>query len=106
MSLRVTQDCINCGSCIWECPAEAIDPGEAHPRIEAKHCAECFGFFAEQQCIVVCPVPTAIEREDETEAELRSKFIRNNGGATPQHTSIWTRLQLPKAVPRPEPGAD
>lgn len=97
MSLQIVQDCTNCGSCIWECPAEAIDPGEVRPVIDPQHCAECFGFFAEQQCVVVCPVPTAIERDnDETQAALQAKFRRNNEGAEPKHTSIWVRRRAPK----------
>jgi len=31
VSVVITNRCINCGACEWECPNMAIFPGDPHP---------------------------------------------------------------------------
>ncbi len=97
MALKITEDCINCGACISECPNNAIyEPGEPwrmsdgtcinddteHDPISddfyyivPDKCTECKGFYDEPQCVAVCPVDAIIEHEDypESEEELLAK---------------------------------
>lgn len=67
MAVRIDGNCVTCGACLWECPNGAIVAGDPRPLVEEDFCTECFGFFGEAQCIVVCPaaaivvVPEAME---------------------------------------------
>lgn len=56
MSLRITQQCINCDVCEPACPNQAIYQGPKIYEIDPERCTECVGHFDEPQCIVVCPV--------------------------------------------------
>jgi ferredoxin len=82
MSLRITDECINCGACEPECPNSAIYEGgnnweldgtsfgenDAAPSgangfysndyfyIVPDKCAECEGSYDAPKCIEVCPV--------------------------------------------------
>ncbi len=49
MAYVITEDCTACGSCIDECPAEAISPGEIY-KIDPELCTDC------GSCAEVCPV--------------------------------------------------
>lgn len=42
--------CIGCGSCVAQCPAEAIELVKGKATIDKKKCRNC------GQCITVCPV--------------------------------------------------
>ena len=74
MSLLITEECINCGACMPECPNEAIfetrraaeengnhdgegqGEGDTVYVITHERCTECVGHFDEPQCAAVCPV--------------------------------------------------
>ncbi|MEE9233576.1 MAG: 4Fe-4S dicluster domain-containing protein [Nitrospirales bacterium] len=74
MSLLITEECINCGACLPECPNEAIfetrsaaeeksfpvgegqGEGDTVYVITYERCTECVGHFDEPQCAAVCPV--------------------------------------------------
>lgn len=74
MSLLITEECINCGACLPECPNEAIfetrsaaeelnnkvgegqGDGDTVYVITYERCTECVGHFDEPQCAAVCPV--------------------------------------------------
>lgn len=56
MSLRITQQCINCDVCEPACPNQAIYQGPKIYEIDPSRCTECVGHFDEPQCVVVCPV--------------------------------------------------
>ncbi|VAW36994.1 hypothetical protein MNBD_DELTA02-503 [hydrothermal vent metagenome] len=49
MAFHITEDCIECGVCLPNCPEGAISEGSPYI-IEAKLCTECGG------CAEVCPV--------------------------------------------------
>jgi ferredoxin len=76
MSIKIIDECINCGACAVECPTEAINgPGESweengkyynpisndHYFIVLNKCNECAG-VKKIKCIAVCPMD-AIENE-------------------------------------------
>ncbi|MBQ6128553.1 MAG: 4Fe-4S dicluster domain-containing protein, partial [Lachnospiraceae bacterium] len=42
-------ECLSCGSCAAQCPAEAIDMGDLHYEIDASKCLEC------GSCAAQCP---------------------------------------------------
>lgn len=48
MAYKISEDCIACGACIGECPAEAISEGEIYT-IDATKCTDCGA------CADVCP---------------------------------------------------
>ena len=48
MAYVISDDCIACGTCIGECPVEAISEGEKYV-IDADACTEC------GTCASVCP---------------------------------------------------
>lgn len=74
MALLITEECINCGACLPECPNEAIfetrsaaeekgysvgegqGEGDTVYVITYERCTECVGHFDEPQCAAVCPV--------------------------------------------------
>jgi Fe-S-cluster-containing hydrogenase component 2 len=60
--------------------------------VDAGSCTECFGFFGEAQCVVVCPADAIRIAEDETCAQLGHKFHRIHPGMTPQDTAVWRRI--------------
>jgi ferredoxin len=49
MAYLIKDDCTACGTCIGECPAEAISEGDIY-KIDADLCTDCGA------CADVCPV--------------------------------------------------
>ena len=49
MAFIISEDCIACGSCINECPVDAITEGDIYV-IDASLCIDC------SACADVCPV--------------------------------------------------
>lgn len=49
MAYVITDECICCGTCIDECPAEAISEGDDKYTIDADACTDCGA------CADVCP---------------------------------------------------
>ena len=56
MSLKITDECINCDVCEPVCPNQAIYQGEEIYEIDPGLCTECVGHFDKPQCQTVCPV--------------------------------------------------
>ena len=48
MANVISEDCIACGTCIGECPVEAISEGDIY-KIDPEVCTEC------GTCASVCP---------------------------------------------------
>ena len=76
MALMITDECINCGACVPECPNEAISEGEEIFIIDPDKCTECVGWYDEPQCVQVCPVDSIVDDPDhrETKEQLLEKF--------------------------------
>ena len=55
MAMKITDDCIACGTCEMECPVSAISEGEEIYEIDPEKCVECVGHFDSPQCVDACP---------------------------------------------------
>ena len=49
MAFVISDECLSCGSCAAQCPAEAIEMGELHYEIDQEKCLEC------GSCAAQCP---------------------------------------------------
>lgn len=49
MAYVISDDCVSCGTCAAECPAEAISEGAEHFEIDADACLDC------GTCADACP---------------------------------------------------
>jgi ferredoxin len=84
MSLKITDQCINCDVCEPECPNAAISIGPEIYVIDWRRCTECVGHFDKPQCREVCPVDCIPLDPDHAEAreELLDKYQRLEGEKT------------------------
>ena len=55
MAQKITDACLQCGSCAGECPVNAISEGDATYVINAEECIDCGA------CAAVCPVDAIVE---------------------------------------------
>jgi ferredoxin len=91
VSLRITDECINCGACEEACPTAAIsEDTENDVRvINTELCTECVGFYGRTMCRVECPVeciePISGQRqsEDALIAKARALFPDHTFPAEP-----------------------
>jgi len=81
MALYITDQCINCDVCEPECPNDAIYQGELIYEIEAEKCTECVGHFAQEQCIVICPIDCIFidKSHQENHQQLARKYTQLTG---------------------------
>ena len=63
MSMKITDECISCGSCETVCPVDAISEGDETYVINSSTCIECVGHFDSPQCADICPVDCIIKDE-------------------------------------------
>src|SRR5689334_8504890 len=91
MSVQIIEKCVTCGACLWECPTEAIAPGMPRPVVEENLCTECYGFFGENQCMVVCPVDAFVVHLESLD-KLAHKYKNIHPARPAQDTWIWQRL--------------
>jgi len=52
---RITEECINCGACIYECPEGVISEGDEISVINPEKCTDCGSY------VKVCPVGAIVE---------------------------------------------
>lgn len=84
MSVKITDICIACGSCIDECPVSAIVDDDDNPSGEGIYyvypdkCVECVGYNNDPACASACPTDGCIvwsatgeKSRDEIGADLR-----------------------------------
>ena len=50
MAYKISNECVSCGTCEPECPAQAICEGDSQYVIDAAKCTDCGA------CAGVCPV--------------------------------------------------
>lgn len=55
MAHKINDECIACGTCLPECPAEAISEGDPIYKIDAEKCTDCGA------CKDVCPSDAIFE---------------------------------------------
>lgn len=90
MAVEINSRCIRCGACEWECPNSAISPGASRPVVDKRACTECYGFFGESQCMVVCPADAIVIAPEPIEL-LAEKYHDLHPDRKPQDTWIWRR---------------
>jgi ferredoxin len=85
VSLRITDECINCGACEEACPTDAIyeDPEHDVRVIDPDACTECVGFYERTMCRVECPVE-CIEVDPEYK-ETQDTLIQKARTLFPDH---------------------
>ncbi|TXI91687.1 MAG: YfhL family 4Fe-4S dicluster ferredoxin [Neisseriales bacterium] len=78
MSLKITEECINCDVCEPECPNKAIYQGAEIYEINPELCTQCIGHYDELQCQIVCPVACIdLDTEHpESDEDLLAKYKR------------------------------
>ena len=103
MSVTITQQCITCGACEWECPNEAISPGAPRPVVNEQRCTECYGFFGESQCVVVCPAAAIVVQPEAVEI-LADRFNDLHPERQARDTWIWQRIGQTVAAGAPPEG--
>ena len=83
MSLKITDQCINCDVCEPACPNQAIAQGPEIYVIDPARCTECVGHFEKPQCQIVCPVDCIPLDPDhaETREQLMAKYRTLTGAA-------------------------
>ena len=84
MSLKINEECINCGACQPECPNEAIYVGgedyEYNGKTESalsddlyyivpEKCTEGVGFHDEPMCVSVCPTDACVKDPERVESQ-------------------------------------
>lgn len=76
MSLKITDQCVNCDVCEPVCPNKAISLGSEYYEIAPDLCTECVGHHDEPQCVVVCPVECILPdpANPESREQLRAKY--------------------------------
>jgi len=57
MAHVISDDCIMCGSCLDECPVDAISEGDPKYVIDPETCSDC------GSCVEVCPVDAISEKK-------------------------------------------
>lgn len=55
MAMKISEECIECGACLPECPTESITEGSPYV-VNQETCVECVGYYDSPQCVSVCPV--------------------------------------------------
>ena len=88
MSLKISDECINCGACQPECPNEAIYAsgedyelnGKSNPALSQdfsyivpEKCTECVGFHDEPMCASVCPTDACVKDKEESRDVLLAR---------------------------------
>ncbi len=54
MAYKITEECIACGACVNECPANCITEGDPIYKIDAAACTDCGA------CANVCPASACV----------------------------------------------
>lgn len=55
MAYKITDECVNCGSCEGDCPVEAISEADNTRVIDAEKCISCGA------CAGTCPTNAIVE---------------------------------------------
>jgi ferredoxin len=84
MSLKITDQCVNCDVCEPVCPNKAISLGPEIYEIAPDLCTECVGHFDTPQCVEVCPVECIIVDPDH--AESREQLLAKYDALTREDT--------------------
>ncbi len=62
MAMKITDDCVCCGSCVDECDVNnAISEGDMLYVIDPKKCTECAEVGGEPKCVPVCATEAIVK---------------------------------------------
>lgn len=88
MAYKITEECISCGSCVFECKNDAISEGEEIYLIDPDKCTECVGYFNSPQCAEICSVDACVPDPDRKESkdQLLEKWRKLHPGEMPEWT--------------------
>jgi len=105
MAVLITDSCINCDSCIDECPATAIVSADDAPienlefvYVKPEKCIECVD-AAVPKCADVCPTDGCIVWDMPYTKEYNDYFIKSNDYSIRVHKKKG--LLSPSVAPRP-----
>ena len=104
MAVLITDSCINCGSCVEECPATAIVSPEDAPLeteyhyVKPEKCIECVD-AAVPKCADVCPTEGCIVWDLPYTEEFNDHFVLSDDYVIRVHKKKG--LLSPLAAPRP-----
>ena len=73
MAFVISDDCVMCGTCAANCPAEAISEGNGKYVINADSCMEC------GTCTYVCPAKRPVTQTVRLAKDLLRKGGKKNG---------------------------
>lgn len=76
MALKITDECISCGVCVYECPNQAIVEGNMQYVIKPELCTECIEDYNSPQCVEICPSDAIVPDPDHQESEEELKVKR------------------------------
>lgn len=106
MAVKITSLCINCGSCIDECPAMAIVSADDSPTntdityVKPEKCIECEG--ADPRCASSCPTEGAIVWDLPYTAEFNDYYIDgHNKGVYKIRENKKGETLFPAVSPKP-----
>ncbi|MCL2758594.1 MAG: 4Fe-4S binding protein [Treponema sp.] len=54
MAHKINDSCVNCGSCVGDCPVEAISEKDGQYQIDASLCTDCGA------CVGSCPTEAIV----------------------------------------------
>lgn len=84
MAVMITDECINCDSCVEECPAMAIVTADESPLdepeftyVKPEKCIECVDCSV-PKCFDVCPTPGAIVWDMPYTQEYDDYYMQRN----------------------------
>jgi len=88
MAYKITDECICCGTCVLECPNQAISEGDTISVIDPERCTECVGAHEHPQCLTSCSVgaPVPDPAHQESHEQLLAKWKKLHPGETPLYT--------------------
>lgn len=108
MAVMITELCINCGSCIEECPATAIVSEDTSPiaageytYVKPEKCIECADSSV-PKCFDACPTEGAIVWDMPYTAEYNDYYLKGHEDGT-YNIRVHKKKGMftPQAQPRP-----
>ncbi len=77
MSYQIPNECHGCGSCLPNCPTNAITIKNKQFYIDPKLCNYCEGYYPEPQCVIACPIslPSPISAKKGRPKIVESRII-------------------------------
>lgn len=86
MAYKITDKCMNCGSCLEGCENKAIVEEEDRTYIDCTRCTECVGVYFSPMCVDLCSqgAPQPDLEHPETRDELLAKWKKMHPYETPR----------------------